>query len=163
MKVSNTTKVALYIGNIHSAFENDWSRDAAYTIQSLNYTLYKDRDSRGVVSEITQRTKIEFMIKTPKASQVKNLYKKMRDEGNLYASIVFNPDYDEYNNLRGYSSSIVVDGLFCNMREKYTSLDDMSDSRTMFMGTLKVDSITFTPDSAATNSANLSRLKLNII
>ncbi len=163
MKVSNTTKVALYIGNIHSKFENDWGRDSAYTIQSLNYTLYKDRDSRGVVGEITQRTKIEFVIKSPKASQIKNLYKKMREEGSIYASIVFNPDYDEFNKLQGYSSSIVVDGLFCNMREKYTSLDDMSDSRIMLMGILKVDSVTFSPDSASTNGTNLSRLKLNII
>ncbi|WP_455624856.1 hypothetical protein [Parabacteroides sp.] len=154
MELRNKIKISLFVGDVQNSWENTKDKDRFFTIQRFNYNLLKNRYDSGTPCEITERTVMEFELKSPRINQLQELYGKMREKETSFFSFLFNPRFGENNELVEYDGAMIVEGCLCLMCENYVSHESKVDERVTMLASLMLYSVTYT--GGANNASQVS-------
>lgn len=154
MELRNKIKISLFLGDVQNFWENTKNKEKFFTIRKLNYKLLKSRYELGTPSEITEKTVINFEIKSPQIVQLKELYGKMKEGEPSFFSFVFNPTFDDYDELTEHAGAMVIEGCLCSVNESYVSHKQQADDRMLMSASLMIYSVRYT--GGGSNSSTLS-------
>ncbi len=155
MELRNKIKISLFIGDVQNAWENTKDKDRYFTIQRFNYNLLKNRNESGIPCEITERTVMDFEIKSPKINQLQKLYGKMREQEASSFSLLFNPRFGENDELTEYDGAMIIEGYLCLMHEGYVSHKPKADERVTMKASLMLCSVKYTGEVNNTSQVSL--------
>lgn len=158
MELKNKINIALFLGDVENSREHTKNKARFLTIKRFNYNLLKSRYELGTPNEITERTAIDFEIRSPRIIQLKELYGRMKEEEVLPFSFVFNPTFGMDGELVEHNGAMVIEGCLCSISEDYVSHEKQDDERMSISASLIIYSIRYT-----CGSNNLSPLSLTLI
>lgn len=158
MELRNKIKVSLFIGDVQNAWENTNDKDRFFTVRRFNYNLRKNRYESGMPCEITERTAMDFEIKSPRIVQLQKLYGKMREQEASTFSLLFNPRFGDNGDLAEYDGAMIIEGYLCLMCESYISHKTKDDERMTMKASLMLCSVKYT---GGVN--NMSQVSLRLI
>lgn len=142
MELKNKIKISLFLGDVENSFESIKRKEKFFTVHSFDYTLLKSRHELGTPSEITERTILNFEVRSPKISELQALYGMMKIEETSLFSFVFNPVFGENACLEGHGGAMVIEGCLCSINELYVS-HGQEDKRILLSASLIIYSLRY--------------------
>lgn len=158
MELKNKIKISLFLGDVESSREHTKNKAKFFTIKKFDYNLLKSRYELGTPNEITERTTIDFEIRSPRIVQLQKLYGRMKEKEVSSFSFVFNPTFGMDDELEEHNGTMVIEGCLCSMSELYVSRERQDDERMIVSASLMIYTVRYT---GGTN--NLSPLSLTLI